>query len=336
VGRRDLVVVGASAGGVKSLTTLIEGLPDDFPAAVLVVLHVPPTGHSALPTILGRASKLEVKHAEEGDKVEPGVVLVAPPDHHLIAYNDLVTLSRGPRENGHRPAIDVLFRSVAPEHGRRSIGVILSGALDDGTAGLFALRSRGALGVVQDPDEALHASMPRSAIQGASPEFVVPIGLMPELLVRLTGEDVESDPLPPSPLMEMETAMADMDDEAMTSLDNAGTPAPFACPDCGGTLFRLQDGSPIRFRCRVGHAWSGESLLAQQSSALEGALWMALRSLEEKAELSQDLGQKAADQGHRRSAGHFLSQSEDSLHAASLIREMLTRGGSGSARHAGQ
>lgn len=212
MGTRDVVVVGASAGGVEALRALISGLPADFPAAVLVVLHVPSGTRSALPSILQRAGKLPAKQAEEGDQVRPGHVLVAGPDQHMIVHDGKVTLSRGPAENGHRPAIDVLFRSAAQVSGPRVVGVVLSGALDDGTAGLAAIRSRGGIGVVQHPDEALHPSMPRSAIEGAAPEHVVPVTEMPALLQRLAAEEVGDSNAapPPSELMEAETALANV------------------------------------------------------------------------------------------------------------------------------
>lgn len=322
---RDVVVVGASAGGVEALRQLVAGLPQDFPAAVLVVLHVPSGTRSALPSILSRAGKLPAKQAEEGDPLRPGQVLVAGPDQHLIVHDGRVTLSRGPTENGHRPAIDVLFRSAARIGGPRVVGVVLSGALDDGTAGLAAIRSRGGIGVVQDPAEALHPSMPRSAIQGAAPEHVVAVSQMPALLQQLAMEEVGEDSAPPpSNLIQVETALSNMDDKAFDSLDRPGDPSNFSCPDCDGTLALIEDEGVLRFRCRVGHAWSAESLLTQQSAAVETALWMALRTLEERAELTRDMSRRAADRGHRRTAEMFEAQSGEAMQAARLVRDLLT------------
>lgn len=312
--KRNLVVVGASAGGVEALRQLVSGLPADFPAAVLVVLHVPPGTRSALPNILQRAGSLQVKQAAEGDPVRPGQVLVAGPDQHLIIYDGKVTLSRGPTENGHRPAVDVLFRSAARVAGPRVVGVVLSGALDDGTAGLAAIRSRGGIGIVQDPDEALHPGMPRSAIEGAAPEHVVGVSDMPALLQRLAEEDLDDTSFPPpSELMEIETAFAKLDPKAYASLERPGQPASFTCPDCNGTLAHIHDEGVLRFRCRVGHAWTAQSLLTQQNSALESALWMALRSLEEKATLTRDMVQRAQAKGHRRTAEMFQAQCDEAL-----------------------
>jgi two-component system chemotaxis response regulator CheB len=322
--KRDLVVVGASAGGVEALRQLVSGLPADFPAAVLVVLHVPPGTRSALPNILQRAGSLQVKQAAEGDPVRPGHVLVAGPDQHLIIYDGKVTLSRGPTENGHRPAVDVLFRSAARVAGPKAVGVVLSGALDDGTAGLAAIRSRGGIGIVQDPDEALHPGMPRSAIEGAAPEHVVGVSDMPALLQRLAEEDLDDTSFPPpSELMEVETAFAKLDPKAYDSLERPGQPATFTCPDCNGTLAHIHDEGVLRFRCRVGHAWTAQSLLTQQNSAMESALWMALRSLEEKATLTRDMVRRAQARGHRRTAEMFQAQCDEALEAARLVRELL-------------
>jgi len=326
VSTRDLVVIGASAGGVESLRILVSGLPQDFPAAVLVVLHVPPGARSALPSILDRSGPLSAKQAEEGDQLRAGQLLVAGPDQHLIVVGDRVSVSRGPTENGHRPAVDVLFRSAAQVAGRRVIGVVLSGALDDGTAGLADIRSRGGLGVVQDPAEALHSGMPRSAIEGAGAEHVVPVADMPALLTQLSTEEIEAEDNSPAPdLMNTELALAAMHPQAYDSLERPGDPVSLSCPDCDGTLARLGDDNVLRFRCRVGHAWSAESLLTRQESAAEAALWMALRNLEERASLTQDMSRRAGERGHRRTARMFQSQADEALHGARLVREVLTR-----------
>ncbi|MDQ4036760.1 MAG: chemotaxis protein CheB [Actinomycetota bacterium] len=322
--KRDVLVIGASAGGIEALRELVAGLPKDFSAAVLVVLHLPPRTRSALPHILERAGSLQAKQAEDGDELLPGRLLVAAPDQHLIVRDNNVTLSRGPVENGHRPAVDVLFRSAALVHGPKVIGVVLSGALDDGTAGLAAIRSRGGIGVVQDPQEALHPSMPRCAIEGAAPEHIVRVADMPALLVRLVEEEVDSTALPrPSALLEAETAMARLADVAYDTPDRPGRPSGYSCPDCSGGLFVIEEGDLLRFRCRVGHAWTAESLVSQQSAALEGALWVALRSLEEKASLTRDMSRRAANRGHRHTAEMFDAQYREALTSAKLVRDLM-------------
>jgi two-component system chemotaxis response regulator CheB len=324
---RDLVVVGASAGGVEALRSLVAGLPHDFPACVLIVLHVPATSPSALPAILSRVGTLPVRHGQEGDRLEPGTVLVAAPDHHLIVYDGAITLSHGPHENGHRPAIDVLFRSAARAKGSRVVGVILSGALDDGSAGLVAIAQQGGACLVQDFAEALHDSMPRSAAAAVPDAMVVSVADMPDVLKTLLAEHVPDEA--PSHLMEVETAVADLNPEAMHDPERPGRPSGYACPDCHGVLFEIEEGPLVRFRCRVGHAWSPESLVARQTADLESALWMALRSLEEKAALNRQQVVRALDRGHDLAAQKLEEGAEEAVNAAELLRGLIARIGGG-------
>lgn len=324
---RNLVVVGASAGGVEALTTLVAGLPADFPAAVLVVLHVPSSGTSALPAILRRSGPLRAEHASDEQELVPGRILVAPPDHHVIVYDGRVTLSRGPRENGQRPAVDVTFRSAARVHGPRTIGVVLSGSLDDGAAGLLAISLRGGVGVVQDPSDSLHPGMPLSAIEAASPEHVLPVAKIPSLLTDLVSDTIPDrgpQDTASATLMEVETAMAQMDPDTIREAPEAfGQPAGFSCPDCNGSLYVLREGGLERYRCHVGHGWSPKSLLAQQSASMESALWVALRTLEEKAALSASMSREARERGHDRTAEKLAENERESYHAAGLVRDLI-------------
>jgi two-component system chemotaxis response regulator CheB len=325
---------------------------------MVIVLHVPANAPSALPAILRRATVLPVKQAANDDALTPGTVLVAPPNHHVIVYDDSVTLSHGPRENGHRPAVDVLFRSAARTRGRRVVGVVLSGGLDDGAAGLVAIAQRGGACVVQDFDDALHDSMPRAAATAVPESHLVPVAKMGEVLDRLVaeriddeaaddpagepeghrtgnspGEGADADEDADQP-MEVEIAMADMDPAAMHADPRPGRPSGFACPDCHGALFEFDDGSLLRFRCRVGHAWSPESLVAQQTAELESALWMALRNLEEKSALSRRLATRAFERGHQLTADHLVQEADEAVRAAELLRELIVRMATESDPHA--
>lgn len=325
--QRDVVVVGASAGGVEALLQLLRGLPPDPPAAVLVVLHMPPDSRSALPEILRRACALPVAPAVDGAPLELGTVTVAVPDRHLMVVDGRIRLSRGPRENGHRPAVDVLFRSAARAFGRRVVAVVLSGALDDGTAGMVAVRARGGVGVAQDPADAMYPSMPAHAVEVGGAEHVVPVGKMGPLLGELLSEDVRLvDEPAPSDLMDTETAMADLDLDALTGEDRPGTPSGFGCPSCHGALYAITEGGMERFRCRVGHAWSPEALAAEQSHGLEAALWMALRGLEERAALSLRMGKRAEERGHSISALRFRARHDEAQRAAAVLRRLLQDG----------
>ena len=318
-----LVVVGASAGWVEALQALVAGLPADFAGCVLVVLHVPASSSSALPQILDRAGPLPARHARDGDLLVGGQVLVAPPDHHLVVLGDAVALTRGPQENGHRPAVDVLFRSAARAWGARVAAVVLSGALDDGSAGLVAVRSRGGVCLVQDFDEALYDAMPRSAAAASGVEDTVSVAKMGSLLAELVTSPTPAEAQEVTTLMDMETQMADLDPQALHLAERPGTPAGFGCPDCAGALYQIDEGGLRRYRCRVGHAWSPESLLARQSVALESALWMALRSLEEKAALNRDLSQRASGRGAERTAARFEHNAEEAWRAAEMVRRLV-------------
>jgi two-component system chemotaxis response regulator CheB len=325
--RRDLVVIGASAGGVEALQRVLRGLPGDLPAAVLVVLHMPSSARSALPSILGRACSLPVRQAVDDAPLEPGTVTVAMPDRHLLVVDRRVVLSRGPRENGHRPAVDVLFRSAAHAAGRRVVAVVLSGALDDGTAGIIAVRARGGVGVAQAPDDAMYPSMPKQALEIGGAEHAVAADKLGALLGELLAEDIDLSDVPPSSdLMETETAMANLEPEAMHDDERPGAPSGFGCPSCHGALFSISEGGMERFRCRVGHAWSPDALAAEQEQALEGALWMALRGLEERAALSLRMGERAEQRGHPLSASTFRRRHDEAQQAAGLLRRLLQRG----------
>jgi two-component system, chemotaxis family, protein-glutamate methylesterase/glutaminase len=287
-----VVVVGASAGGVGALRRLIGALPVDLPAALLVVLHVPRNSSSVLPDILSRSGALPARHGRDGDRLRPGVVFVAPPNHHMLVKERTLRVTVGPEENGHRPSIDALFRSAAAAHGPRATGVVLSGALDDGTAGLLAISRAGGTTMVQDPDDALYPAMPASALATVPVDAVGPVEALAHALVaalrRFTRGDTTS---PGRPVDVLEQAM-----EAPRDTQPDGSPSRFTCPACGGSLWRRDEDAPP-YRCRVGHAFSDHALLSEQDRALEAALWTAARVLEERAEVTRRLRDDAADAG---------------------------------------
>jgi two-component system chemotaxis response regulator CheB len=284
---RSIVVVGASAGGVEALSRMAASLPEDLRAALLVVLHLSSDGTSLLPSILSRQGPLPATHARSGERVQYGRIYVAPPNRHLMLHDGLVRLSLGARENGHRPAVDTLFRSAARAAGPAAIGVILSGALDDGTAGLAAIRTWGGVAVAQEPEDALYPAMPKSVIEQVGVDHVVPAAEMGELLSALSKEPLEGDPPP--------------------------------VPD--GML--VEEDEIFRFRWRVGHEWSPEGLLAQHNDGIEGALWIALRSLEERGALSRRLARSAEQRNHQITASRFHQQAAEAEHGAAQVRAVL-------------
>lgn len=325
---RDIIVIGGSAGSVEALQRIVAGLPPQLEAAVFAVVHFPSDGTSFLPQILLRSGRFPAVHPEDGTVIRRGVIYVAPPDRHLTLQNGHVRLSRGPRENGHRPAADPLFRSAARAFGARVIGVVLSGNLDDGTAGLAAVRRHGGVTVVQDPNDAMYAGMPTSAIGNVDVDHVVPASEIAALLATLVDEPLP----PPSPVSEprddVEVGIAELEAGALEADARPGTPSGYSCPSCHGSLFEIHEGEVVRYRCRVGHAFGSDTLLHEQAEAVEGALWTALQSLKERAAMARRMSQRMAERGNVRSAERFREQAGDADARASVIREVLRTGAS--------
>jgi two-component system chemotaxis response regulator CheB len=319
----DIIVIGASAGGVEALGVLAGSLPRKLSAAVFVVLHIPPESPSLLPHILSRSGPLKAVQAIDYMPIEHRCIYVAPPDHHLLVERRQVRVVRGPKENRHRPAVDPLFRSAAEAYGPRVVGVVLTGGLDDGTAGLLAVKRRGGLAVVQDPEEALYSSMPLSALTHVEVDYRLPLSGIGPLLVRLAGEQAEDGEYPLSKDIEMKSTK--MNPDTLHNEERAGKLSAFSCPECGGVLSEIEDGGLLRFRCRVGHAFSVESILAEQSEVLEEALWAALKTLEESMNLSLRLSGQAHERGHDLVAKRFEEKVQEAERHAIVIRQLLLK-----------
>lgn len=317
-------MLGASAGGVQALSQVVAGLPHDLPAAVFVVLHVAPHGTSAMPAILSRASSLEATHPRDGERIRPGRIYVAPPDRHLVLEPGRVRLSRGPTENSHRPAVDVLFRTASQAYGRRVVGVVLTGNLDDGTAGLAMIKKHKGIAVVQDPSEADYPGMPRSAVANVAVDHVLSLSSIAPLLVRLAHEPiVEEDPPPhgkETPDMKEQVERGKTDEDP-------GVPSGFTCPECHGALWEKHDQDLVHFRCRTGHAFSPESLLAQQTAVLEDTLWAAVRALQENAALARRMEGWMRKGGMAKSEDRYSRHAEDAEKHAEVLRKILVHGG---------
>ncbi|KAA9153894.1 chemotaxis protein CheB [Amycolatopsis acidicola] len=325
---RDLIVVGASAGGVEALREFAGGLPGNLDAAVLVVLHLPPGGASALPAILARSGPLPVETAVHELSLEHGRIYVAPPDHHLLVRDGRMQLSRGPTENGYRPAVDVLFRSAAQAHGDGVIGVVLSGSLDDGSAGLASIKSRGGLALVQDPGDALYPGMPESALARVAVDQVLSANEMGAVLGGLVREPTNGGSGPPSRLEEVEDRIARAESAigiGIPEVVDVSQPSGLACPDCHGVLFTV-DELHSRYRCRVGHAWTAQALLEQQSKDVEHALWAALRALEEKRDLARRMSRNAREHGFGYVAERYTRHHDEASGAADTLRRYLLGG----------
>jgi two-component system, chemotaxis family, protein-glutamate methylesterase/glutaminase len=316
-----VVVVGASAGGVEALTRLVADLDEGLGAPVLVVLHTSP-GESFLPGILERAGKLPARHAQDGDVLVHDRIYVAPPDGHLLLSDGRVRVVRGPHENGHRPAIDPLFRSAAVCYRNRTVAVVLSGSLDDGAAGCAAVSRHGGTVIVQDPADAPYPSMPLHAIAADHAEYVVELARMgvaiKEALERVNALPFE-EPMEDQDAREVEVSEFEFDTAIGTRL---GAESPFSCPTCGGVLRETPD-DILRFRCRVGHAFGADSLLHAQSDTIDDALWMALRSLQERAELSTRLRKRMEQRGQDKLAARYEQRRLEAEQAAVKIRAAL-------------
>jgi two-component system chemotaxis response regulator CheB len=255
-----------------------------------VVVHLAANSPSIVPSILSKAGPLPALNASNGAKLMPGHIYVAPADHHLLIEPGRLRLTRGPKENRFRPAVDPLLRSAAATYGPQVIGVILTGALDDGTAGLWAVKDRGGLAVVQEPSEALAPSMPLSALQHVEVDYRLPLKEMATLLVRLVNEPVAGEgETSMSEAMQIETKIAREDNALAAGVLKLGPPSPYTCPECHGVLVQLQEGSILRFRCHTGHAFSMETLLAGIEKSIDETLWSAVRVLEERMLLLRHL-----------------------------------------------
>jgi two-component system, chemotaxis family, protein-glutamate methylesterase/glutaminase len=303
----DMIVIGTSTGGITALQRIVEAFPEAFPATIFAVLHTSEDNTGLLPPLLNKVSRIPAFYAVHDTPILPGRIYLAPPGRHLLVERGRVRLSVGPRENRHRPAADVLFRSAALAYGPRVVGVVATGHLDDGASGLASIKARSGLAIVQDPDDALAASMPRSAMDATDVDFILPLEeIGPKLVDLVMGNESETS-LGPQP----------------APIDIKRTNARYSCPECGGALNEVQEGGMERFRCRVGHTYSPESLFEDQSEALERALWAAIRTLEEHAEFSSRLAEKSVARNHGNLADRFRERATSSREHASVLRELL-------------
>jgi len=301
---RDVVVIGASAGGLQALREIVAGLPGGLPASLFVVMHSVPEHGTQLADILSGWGPLPAHIAVHGERIRPGQIYVAPNDNHLTLHRDFVRVTRGPKENGHRPAVDPLFRTAARMYGNRVVGVVLTGNLSCGTEGLMAIKAGGGVAVVQSDAE--FPGMPQSAIGHVDVDHAVPLNSIGELLVRLVTA-----PIPEAP-----------ESEAGGPHTVAPQASQIVCPACQGSMTETIEGGLLRYRCHVGHAFSVDSLLAEQSESLEAALWASVRCLEESAQLADRL----ANTSERRLAPRFRDKAAALRQHAGLIQDVLLHG----------
>ncbi|HWO18284.1 MAG TPA: chemotaxis protein CheB [Kofleriaceae bacterium] len=305
----DVIAIGASAGGIEVLLEMVRELPEDLPASVFVVVHVLPSHVSTLPEILSARGPLPARHPLHDEKIIPGHIYVAPPDNHLLVRQGTMEVVRGPKENGHRPAADALFRTASAAYGARVIGVVLSGYGDCGTAGMMSIKARGGLGVVQAPESAQAPNMPASVLARVAVDHTIRPAELPGLLTRLARTSA-------GPELPVDQLVKQLEG------DEPGTRAEIVCPICDGVLTEAQPGVFQHFRCHVGHSFSLESLVREQSEELERTLWAAVRALEESAALSRRLS--LVERGELQQS--FAEKAATHTQQAEYLRQMLLHG----------
>ena len=317
------IAIGGSSGSISALKTIMADLPADLPAAVFVVVHVGAQGQNLLSGILDSCGPLEVSTAWDEEQPRMGRVYVAPADRHLLLIDGVIRLGCGPRENMSRPAVDALFRSVAAHYGARAIGLVLSGNLNDGAAGLAAIKQRGGLTAVQNPADAAVPDMPLGALEGSNVDYRAPLKDLGDLITALAHE-------PPGPeralsrAMELEIDIAHGRPCSTETVAEIADVAPLSCPACGGTMSQLKQ-PPLRYRCQVGHAYSAEALAAQQESSLDEAVRVALRIVEERAVLIDRMVGEAEKAGRTRSRQDMIDKAADLRHSAEILRQAALR-----------
>ena len=322
-----IVVIGASAGGVSALTTLVAGIPSDFAAAVYIVLHIPAQAPSRLHEILARHARLPVTAARDEDPIRAGHIVVAVADRHLMVDGEMIRVTRGPKESRVRPAIDVLFRSAAASFGPQVIGVVLSGTLDDGTAGLWAIKDRGGVALVQDPKTAEFPSMPESASRYVEVDAMLPIEELPSELVRRVRNMPAKEVTGPVPdRMKVENLIAREGNGLQAGSLELGDKSKYTCPECHGALVEIKEGKVVRFRCHTGHAFSIKSLLADVNDAIDSSLWDTLRAVEERILLLRQIEEMARLDGALTEADHSARHAEAAEERVELLRSMLMDG----------
>jgi two-component system, chemotaxis family, protein-glutamate methylesterase/glutaminase len=326
----DIIVIGSSAGGVKALSTIISSLPADINAAIFIVQHLAANSPSFLPGILQDVGSLPAVHPVDEEKFQKGNIYVAPPDYHLLIARGHVRVVRGPQENRFRPAIDALFRSAARAYGPRVLGVVLTGYLDDGTVGLQAIKKRGGIAIAQDPVEAEYPAMPHSALRHVEVDHCPVLSEIPALLLRLSNEPANEEQAYPIPnAMEFESNIAEQEMDTKEFLDNVeeiGSRTTYTCPQCAGSIWRIGEEEPLRFRCHVGHSFTAGPFLAEQTNYLEDALWTAVRALEEKVTLTRQVAKRMNDSGLHTAAQKHEEHANNLDKEVSIVRDLILYG----------
>jgi two-component system, chemotaxis family, protein-glutamate methylesterase/glutaminase len=323
-GSQRIIVIGASSGGFEALKKLVHGLPPDFNASIFIVWHMSPDVPGILPQVLNRVNKIYAAHAYDGEEIKPNRIYISRPDHHLLIRNRKVRITHGPKENRFRPAIDPLFRSAAYAYTHRVIGVILSGALDDGTAGLWTVKHHGGIAIVQDPSDAEVPAMPESAKRQVNVDHCVPVSEIAELLVRLCKEPItEKRDVMKDEQTRKEIEIAAEENAVEKSVMDFGELSPFTCPECHGVLSGLYDGDLVRYRCHTGHAYTVAALMASLTEKVEDYLYNATRGMDETIILLNHLGDHYAEANQPQLAALFFKKAKQAADRSQFVRQAV-------------
>ncbi|GAB3928534.1 chemotaxis protein CheB [Larkinella terrae] len=322
--KRNIIVMGASAGGFESFKKIVADLPPDLDASVFIVWHMAPSIRGVLPQVLSKITPIPAAHAYNGEPIVTNRIYIAPPDHHMLLEDGHIRITHGPKENRFRPAVDPLFRSAAFNYGNRVIGVILSGALDDGTAGLWAVKKYGGLAMVQDPLDAEVPSMPENAIREVDVDYIIPLAEIAPLLVRLAGEEAPVKTpvsVEENEKINAEIRIASEEDAFAINILQFGQLSPYTCPECQGVLTYLKDGKLGRFRCHTGHAYSADTLLAAITEKIEDSLYSVIRGMDESILLLNHLGDHFAEANQPKLAASYFQKAKEAHHRSELVRK---------------
>ena len=325
----NIIVIGTSAGGLKALSAIVSVLPANLDAALFIVQHLAADKPSILPQILEDVSSLAASFPADGETIQIGHIYVAPPDHHLLLNQGSMRVVRGPQENRFRPAIDTLFRSAARSYGSSVVGVVLTGYLDDGTVGLQAIKKRGGVAIVQDPNEAEYPNMAKSALQYVKVDYCLPLAEISDQIIQLSKEPAETEDYPMTQEIEFESRIYEQQmntQEFLEHVEAIGTRTTYTCPECNGIIWQIGKEHPLRFRCHTGHSFTADVLLSEQTQHLEDALWSAVRAMEEKVTFLHQMAEQMKNYNLTSAKAKYEDHAANLDKEVALIRGMILHG----------
>ena len=323
MGKRNIIVIGASAGGFDGLRTIVKNLPPDLDASIFIVWHMGTDVRGILPDVLNKLGTVTAANAYDQEPIKPNRIYVAPPDHHLLIEKDQLRVTKGPKENRFRPAIDPLFRSAAYSYGNRVTGIVLSGGLDDGTAGLWRIKNNGGIAIVQDPLDAQVPSMPENAIRGVEIDYCLPVDEIADLIVRLSSEHVIDQVNTKDENTKIEIDIAAGENSFDRNSLDLGILSPYSCPECHGVLTKIIEGKLTRFRCHTGHAYSPDTLIADLTQKIEDNLYSAMRGMDESVFLMNHIGDHYAEVNQPKLAAIYFKKAKEAEQRVKVLRATI-------------